>query len=422
MREVRVGVIAALGLAGIVGFVLTAAGGPGFLARRQSIDIVFRDGQGIRTGSPVRVAGIDVGRVSEVDLVPVDGQLRARVRITVPKSLAGRLRQDLKVTIQASLTGQCVVSIVESGRSEQALVPGQVVRGTESTFFDPVLEQVGLGPAERTHLSHTIAEVRETVDVVGPRLRSVLVGLQETVAQLRETAETARPAIETTVGRVEALSSRLEAAKIDETLKGINDLVNHTEALVAENRGAIKSTLSTVEGLASDVRGVIAQDAPKVAQLLDGFDGTRARLDQVLNQANALATQGNSMLTVNRANIDRTVANVRDATDYGNKLVQKLYGNPFYLSPFYKPTREDIAAQDTYDTATAFSLGARELKDCLVTLEAMRAGKALPQMNKAEQDAYQKLFNQAWAILHQQLPQTNQRLAEGIRQATPSRR
>ena len=32
---------------------------------------------------------------------------------------------------------------------------------------------------------------------------------------------------------------------------------------------------------------------------------------------------------------------MRDATDWGDKLVQKIYANPFVLSPFYKPTPED---------------------------------------------------------------------------------
>ena len=46
------------------------------------------------------------------------------------------------------------------------------------------------------------------------------------------------------------------------------------------------------------------------------------------------------MLTRNRADIERTIANVRDATDWADKLVQKIFANPFVLSPFYKPTPE----------------------------------------------------------------------------------
>ena len=64
------------------------------------IDVVFRDGQGIRVGSPVRVAGLDTGNVVDLDLVQVEGTLRAKVRISLPARLVKMMRQDVKVTIQ----------------------------------------------------------------------------------------------------------------------------------------------------------------------------------------------------------------------------------------------------------------------------------------------------------------------------------
>src|SRR5262245_34731967 len=208
-REILVGLVVALTLVGLLGLLGLAGGGPGFLTSRRTIDVVFRDGQGIRVGSPVRVAGLDAGRVVNVDLTEIEGTLWARVKITLPTALATRLKQDVKVTIQASLAGQSRVNIVSSGRSAVPLVPGQVVHGVESTFFDPVLEQVGLGPVERSHLSHTIAEVRQTVDAVGPRVRQILGTLQETAVGLRDSADSVRPRVEATVGHVEELTRRL---------------------------------------------------------------------------------------------------------------------------------------------------------------------------------------------------------------------
>ena len=40
------------------------------------------------------------------------------------------------------------------------------------------------------------------------------------------------------------------------------------------------------------------------------------------------------ILARSRAEIERSVTNVRDATDWGNKLVQKIYTNPFVLESF----------------------------------------------------------------------------------------
>src|SRR3954447_8809737 len=247
-REILVGLVVVLTLVGLLTLLGLAGGGPGFLSSRRTIDVVFRDGQGIRVGCPVRVAGLDAGRVVDVDLTEVEGMLRARVRMTLPTALANKLRQDVKVTIQSSLAGQSRVNILSSGRSAVALVPGQVVHGVESTFFDPVLEQVGLGPVERSHLSHTIAEVRQTVDAVGPRVRQILGSLQETAVALRDSSDTIRPTVEATAGHIEELTRRINASapRIEAAITRLDSLTHHADSLLAENRPNLLATLASL--------------------------------------------------------------------------------------------------------------------------------------------------------------------------------
>ena len=79
------------------------------------------------------------------------------------------------------------------------------------------------------------------------------------------------------------------------------------------------------------------------------------------------------MLTRNKVDIERTVANVKDATDWGSKLVQKIYANPFVLSPLYKPTPEDVRVQSVYDSAQVFANGAMKLDDAVKTLELLQS-------------------------------------------------
>ena len=95
--------------------------------------------------------------------------------------------------------------------------------------------------------------------------------------------------------------------------------------------------MASVRDLAGSLNDIVARDRAKVEQLLDGLDVTRARADRVLYQADQIAGQVSNVLARSRAEIERSVTNVRDATDWANKLVQKIYTNPFVLSPFYKP-------------------------------------------------------------------------------------
>jgi phospholipid/cholesterol/gamma-HCH transport system substrate-binding protein len=409
---VVVGLIVIAALVGFLGLMHVASDGPGFLAPQKTIDVIFRDGQGIRVGSPVRVAGLDAGNVVDLDLVEVDGTLRARVRISLPASLVKKLRQDVKVSITPGLTGMSHVNVVAAGKSAVALVPGQSIQGVESSFFDPIIEQVGLGPVERNHLSHTIAEIRQTVDTVGPRLRQMLTAFQETSGNLKDMSDTIRPAVESTIGHVEDLSRRISAStpKIEATLARLETISHLGELMLRENRENVRSSLSSVRDLTGSINDVVARDRIKVEKLLDGMDMLRARGDRVLYQADIIAGQAVQMLSRSRAEIERSVTNVRDATDWGNKLVQKIYTNPFVLSPFYKPSNEDLRVQAVYDTAQVFTKGAQELHDAIKTLEIVQAQVKTPD----QQQEVLQLQQKAMAI-SERLGQTSALLAEGLK-------
>jgi len=415
VREFWVGLVVIVAVAGLIGLVGLASDGPGFLATRRSIDVVFRDGQGIRIGSPVRVAGLDTGNVVDVDLVEVEGTLRARVRLSLPATLVKKLRQDVKVTIVPALTGMSHVNIVSTGRMAVGLVPGQSITGVETSFFDPIIEQVGLGPVERNHLSHTIAEVRQTVDSIGPRLRQMLGSLQETTTNLRDMSDSIRPAVESTVGHVEDLTKRLStnSPRLEKTLIRVEDLTTQAQALLSDNRQSVRESLASVRDLTASLKDVVATDRVKVERLLDGLDSTRTRADRVLYQTDQIASQAATMLARSSTEIERSVTNVRDATDWANKLVQKIYTNPFVLSPFYKPSHEDLRVQGVYDTALVFTKGAQELRDAVKTLDTMLARPATPQQ---QQEVLQ--LQQTVRILADQLNEISPRLAEALKRPT----
>jgi phospholipid/cholesterol/gamma-HCH transport system substrate-binding protein len=417
-REVSVGLIVIVALGGLIGLVTMASDGPGFLAPHRTVDVVFRDAQGIRIGSPVRVAGLDTGNVIDVDIVEVEGMLRARVRISLPSDLVKKLRQDVKISIQPALTGMSHVNVLSTGRSSVALVAGQSpIAGVESSIFDPIIEQVGLGPTERNHLSHTIAQVRQTVDSVGPRLQQMLGSLQETTSNLRDMSDSIRPAVESTLGQVEELTRlvKTNSPRLEKIVAQTEGVTSELHGYLVDNRENVRLTMASVREFSGTINPILARDVPRLEGMLDGLEGSRARADRVLYQADQIAGQVSSLMASNRAEIDRSITNVKDATDWANKLIQKIFTNPFVLSPFYKPSHEDLRVQTVFDTALVFTKGAQELHDSVRTLEAMAARPATQQ----QQEEVVKL-EQRVRQLTGQLSETSQRLAEALKRPVSS--
>ena len=419
-REIRVGLLVLLVFAALGGLFALAAGGPGFLTHRRQVDVDFRDGQGIRPGSPVRIAGIDSGRVMAVTLAEVDGSLRARVRIAIPEDLANRLKADARISVQSTLTGQARVNIVSIGTAAEKLVPGRILLGVETTMFDPILEQVGMGPVERSNISHSIAVARETIDAASPRVKEIVSVLDEATIGLRDTAATVRPVIEQAVGRVDDAAKRLTAAtpKVEVILGTVVALTAKVDGLLGENRPNIKESIVNIKELSATAKELAARDGEKVSAMLDHLETTRNRADLALYNVKQITDTVNTLLTKNRVDIERTVANVKDITDWGSKLVQKIYANPFVLSPLYKPTQEDIRVQSVYDSAQVFASAAQKLDDAARTLATMQAKPDSP-----EQRQEIEIVRRQVAEVTGRLGQMSQQLTDAMRpQASRPRR
>ena len=120
---------------------------------------------------------------------------------------------------------------------------------------------MGLGPVERGHLSHTIAEVRQTVDSIGPRLRQMLGSLQETTTNLQAMSDSIRPAVESTVGQVEDLTRKLNnnSPRIENIIGRAETLAGEAQGYMADNRENIKQTVASTRDLLATVNEIDCQ-------------------------------------------------------------------------------------------------------------------------------------------------------------------
>ena len=112
-----------------------------------------------------------------------------------------------------------------------------------------------MGPVERNHLSHTIAEVRQRVDAVGPQIQQMLGSLQETTNNLREMSDSIRPAVESTVGHVEGMARTLNAnsPRVETIIKHVEGVTREAEGYLVDNRENIKQTLASLQEFSGSI-------------------------------------------------------------------------------------------------------------------------------------------------------------------------
>ena len=298
IRDVVVGLLVIAALVGFLGLMHVASDGPGFLAPQKTIDVVFRDGQGIRVGSPVRVAGLDAGQRRR----PRPGRGRGDAcgrgsGSRCPTSLVKKLRQDVKITIKPGLTGH--------EPREHRLV-GQVGRRAGARAVDPGGRVLVLRPDPRAGRARPgRAEPPEPHDrrgpadgrPVGPRVRQMLRHVPgDDRATCKDMSDAIRPAVESTVGHVEDLSRRISAStpKIEATLARLE--IDHAAGGRADARREPRRTPGQPRHRPRPDGHAQRRRRPRTGSRSRGCSTgstcTRARGDRVLYQADSSPARG----------------------------------------------------------------------------------------------------------------------------------
>jgi phospholipid/cholesterol/gamma-HCH transport system substrate-binding protein len=158
--ELKIGVltITAIAIAGLTIFLLVGQGG--FFWQRYSLKAMFDNVSGLNQGSPVRVAGVQVGSVSDVTLV---GD-RVEVTLQVKKSQRQRITTGSVAKLGSiSLLGESAVDITPSTSGTPIPEWGYVPQGRASASIGDITEEAGKGIDEITRLVQDIRGGKGTV-------------------------------------------------------------------------------------------------------------------------------------------------------------------------------------------------------------------------------------------------------------------
>jgi phospholipid/cholesterol/gamma-HCH transport system substrate-binding protein len=140
--ELKVGIVSifAIGMAGFMIFLL--GGDAGFPWQRYAISAVFDDIAGLKTGAPVRVAGVETGSVSGI----VFSGDKVELTLEITKDMQSRIT-DLSVASlgSISLLGESAVDITSSSKGTPIPAGGVVKTGQAVGSISDVAARAGDG-------------------------------------------------------------------------------------------------------------------------------------------------------------------------------------------------------------------------------------------------------------------------------------
>jgi phospholipid/cholesterol/gamma-HCH transport system substrate-binding protein len=221
--ELKIGVliIVAVVIAGVLIFALT--GTRGFAWQRYTLKTRFPDVAGLAKGSPVRVAGVEVGSVKDVTFagaqVDVSFDVRDDMRSRITDKSVAKLGS-------VSLLGESAVDITPATSGTPIPDEGYVPTGPPVASFADIAEKAGHGVDEITAL---VSDVRHGRGTIGKLMTD-----EELYAQLNQFAATAGTLTRElqqgrgTLGKL--LKDPKAANSLEASMKNIEDLTRRINA------------------------------------------------------------------------------------------------------------------------------------------------------------------------------------------------
>lgn len=163
--DFRVGLMTFMGLFLLILGIIFAGGSKGLLFQKTVfLKALFHDVNGLKTGSPVAMGGMTIGKVTsisfsqapEVGLIEVIFQIRADIRDRIKKDSVPAIRTQ-------GMLGDRFVDLSMGSKDSPPLADGEFLTGEETADFDKALRQSSAVMKEAETLLDSVNKQRGTV-------------------------------------------------------------------------------------------------------------------------------------------------------------------------------------------------------------------------------------------------------------------
>lgn len=203
-----------------------SGGGTSIFEKKAGYESFFRNVNGLVTGSPVWMAGVEVGNVRGIDFVNLDSLRRVKVRFTVKESVLDMVTSDAQVQLGTiGFLGDKYVEVIPGTPGLPHLPDGSVIpprdAGSAEAVFKAAEEAVGEARSLASGLDTLLDRVNAGTGTLGQLATNDALYLQLTdlssqlttlVAELQRNQERLVVSLERTANSIASLSQKVDSS------------------------------------------------------------------------------------------------------------------------------------------------------------------------------------------------------------------
>ena len=253
--KLKVGIFVLVALVVFLGVIYMLGARARLFEARDTIHAQFTDVGGLQEGATVRLAGVQIGRVSGV-MLPAEPSGKVRVSLKIARQFFDRIRKDSEARIQTQgLLGDRIIEITVGSASAAAIQPDDTIPSRDPVDITNVI-------GEGAGVVRSIAAVAQTFQEVAETFQKsrVMDDLGETVKAARKVTDQVSRIAE----RAEKGPGLAHTLIYEEpvALQRVNDMITSTQAIldrIEKGEGAV-GVLTSKDSTRAAQRLVAAMD------------------------------------------------------------------------------------------------------------------------------------------------------------------
>ncbi|MET0484665.1 MAG: MlaD family protein, partial [Candidatus Rokuibacteriota bacterium] len=166
-QKLKVGVFVLVGLVAFLGMIYALGARARLFEPRYTIHAEFNEVGGLVEGATVRLAGVQIGRVTGVRL-PADPGGKVRVDLTIGRQFANRVRKNSVARIETQgLLGDKIIELSVGTVAAAAVKAGDTIDSQESQDIGRVMAQSGQVIKSVSALAESLRETAQKLNQSG---------------------------------------------------------------------------------------------------------------------------------------------------------------------------------------------------------------------------------------------------------------
>ncbi len=327
---------------------------------------------GLDVGSPVRVAGRTVGRISEIELrTEPEGDLPAAVDCTVKVDKSVRFFGTPVAYLNLPLLGSGGdINFAGVGSPTDPPVPTDGTAVIRGTMAPPAfLAQAGYGEEQKSQLQNMLRRG----DEISADVKAITGDFKGVAADVREKWPTWS-------GRADNITKNVEeaTASLPGRIEDFRQTMAEARQWITDNKDKLTRIVDNVDAATNDAKEVLAhfnaESVKKVDALLDsGKDA--------MEEARAAVARVDGFVAEQSPTLRRMLANFRLGSDQLKLTLAEVRRSPWRL--LYRPDTQELEFELLYDSARAYAEAVSDLRAAGESLDAASARAGAPGAGEA---------------------------------------